>query len=155
MTKYYLFQGKDGFECLVDSPVIVDHEDIPVLLNLVLNYFKTIKSLKKGKTNRFRGSVIPLIKVINIMNDLKDDPDVVLPPSLVSANDKPKLSFQSAATFVTKVLSTKRRVLTKDEKISIKKSEKFKEKLSQLENRSMKLEPKLENRIICVKDNQV
>lgn len=152
MTKAYLQQGKDGFECLVNCPVLVDSEDIPVLYNLVYNHFKTIASIKEKAPKRFRGSVVPLIKMIGIMHELKNDPDV-LPPAQIT--NMPKLNFYSAASFVNRVkLFSKRNGLTKDEKLLIKKSEKYKSKIEKLEVKSLKLEPKLENRIVCIRDDE-
>ena len=155
MTKNYLKQGKDGFECLTNCPVLVDHDHIPVLYTLVSNYFKTISQLKKDKAPRLRGSVIPIIKMINIIQELTNDPDVL--PGIKPAMQQRvlKLNFHSAASLVTRVLSTKRNLLTNDERILIKKSEKFKQKVKELEEKSIKLEPKIENRIICIKDEEV
>ncbi len=156
MTKYYLWLGKDGYECLMNCPILVDHEQIPVLYTLVSNYFKTVSQLKEDKAPRLRGSVIPIIKMINILHELKNDPDVLpeLQP-VIRQREAKLLNFHSAASLVTRVLSSKRNILTKDERLMIKKSDKYKERVRDLENKSIKLEPKLENRIICIKDNQV
>lgn len=155
MTKFYLKQGKDGFECLTNCPVLVDHDHIPVLYTLVSNFFKTVSQLKENKAPRLRGSVIPIIKMINILHELNNDPEVLpaLEPNIQKR--EAKLNFHRAASLVTRILSTKRTLLTKEDRLIIKKTDKYKTKIRELEEKSMKLEPKLEDRIICIRDNEV
>ena len=97
--------------------------------------------------------------MINIMHGLCNDPDVFpgKPPSPPEKRHhiEPKLNFHSAASLVTRVLSTKRTLLSHDEKLFIKKSEKYKTKVRELEEKSMRLEPKVEDRIVCIRDDKV
>ena len=154
MTKYYLKQGKDGFDCLTNCPVLVEHDNIPVLYTLVSNFFKTVSQLKENKAPRLRGSVVPIIKMINILHELNNDPDVLPNPQSIQQNGA-KLNFHKAASIVTRILSTKRALLTREDRLLIKQSDKYKKKIRELEEKSMKLEPKLEDRIICIRDNEV
>mmetsp|Transcript_12246 Transcript_12246/g.22156 ORF Transcript_12246/g.22156 Transcript_12246/m.22156 type:complete len:559 (+) Transcript_12246:50-1726(+) len=50
ITKDYLRQGKDGYECLMDRKVVVDAESAPMLPTLIRSYFLRMKVLNSMKT---------------------------------------------------------------------------------------------------------
>jgi hypothetical protein len=158
ITKSYLKQGKDGFECLMNCPVIIEDENIPVLYNLVQNHFKTISKLKKNQTLvKFRSSIVPLCIVNRLINRLSHDPDVLPPAESIEKPDKiePKLNFYNAAFLITRVLQAKQRSLSRRERLIIKQSEKYKQKIKEFEEKSMQLAPQLENRIVIIRDEEV
>ena len=45
--------------------------------------------------------------------------------------------------------------ISRKERLLIKESEQYKQKIKEYEEKSMKLEPMVENRIICIKNEQV
>jgi 5'-nucleotidase len=175
-TKAYLKQGKDGFDCLVNTRVLVtyfsltskitikklsklkiDSEDIPVLYNLVENHFQTINKLKSTKRrHRFRSSIVPLFIVNKLLQSLSSNPDVINQnanqPKSPSTHPFPKLNFHNAAFIVTRMLSFKDRVLSKQERRIIRQSELFKKQIEEYESESIKLAPRVEGRITCIRD---
>lgn len=158
-TKYYLKLGKDGFQCFVDCPVLIEEENIPVLYNLVENHFKTVAKLKQNRTlQKFRSSLVPLVVVNRLINNLSEDPNI-LPEDLKStespAVNHQKLNFANAAYLISRVLSHKQKILSRKQRMHIKQSEKYKEKMNEYEERSLMLAPQVENRIICIRDQQV
>lgn len=121
---------------------------------MVENHFKTINYLKKNPTQKkFRSSIIPLFVINRLMH--KINRSNLTSSETVVEEPIQKLNFSGAAMIVTKVLSHKQKVLSRLERIRIKESEKFQEKISEYENESMNLAPKLEGRIICIRDQQV
>ncbi|CAF0939692.1 unnamed protein product [Brachionus calyciflorus] len=153
-TKLYLKQGKDGFDCLLNCPVLVEEENIPVLYNLVENHFKTIGILKRNTSfHKFRSSIVPLVIVNRLMHKISQDPSVQLEDSQ-SPSDTPRINFYNAALIVTKVLSHRQKILSRKQRSQIKQTEKYKKKMAEYEERSMKLAPKVEGRIICIKDQE-
>lgn len=46
VTKSYLYQGKDGYECLKDCKVLVSEEECPALCTTIQNHFSTIGLIK-------------------------------------------------------------------------------------------------------------
>ncbi len=49
MTKAYLANGKDGYDCLADAKVLIDEENGPTLTYAVQNHFKAL-AMREGKT---------------------------------------------------------------------------------------------------------
>ena len=62
-----------------------------------------------------------------------------------------KLNFSSAAMLLTKVISHKNKALTRNQRAIIKQSAVYKNKMKELEEKSMKLAPECEGRIICIR----
>ncbi len=144
----------------------VDSENIPVLFNIVENHFKTVDSLKKAMSNsesrlyRYRPSLCPLVIRDKLINELSDDPTVIDPNLKAEITKQPsneslrKLNFHKAANFILRVLSHKNHVSKKHRQI-ITASEKFQSKIAHLEEKSLKMAPEVENRIIIIKDKKV
>jgi 16S rRNA A1518/A1519 N6-dimethyltransferase RsmA/KsgA/DIM1 with predicted DNA glycosylase/AP lyase activity len=65
------------------------------------------------------------------------------------------INFANAALIVTKVLSHRRKTLTKKQRHKIKQSAEYLQKLSEYEERAMKLAPQCEDRVICIRDKEV
>lgn len=127
---------------------------------MVENHFKTISKLKKDRTLRkFRSSIVPLFLVNKLINVLSEDPNIISEEENASPsppNSKiQKLNFQDAAFIISRVLSHKNKALTKMQRIKIKQSERYQLKMKEYEDEAIKLSPKLENRIICIRDNEV
>lgn len=66
-----------------------------------------------------------------------------------------KLSFSSAAMIVTKMLSQRQKALLRVERIRIKKTQDYQNMIIKYEHESMNLRPKVEGRIICIRNNEV
>jgi 5'-nucleotidase len=161
ITKHYLKLGKDGFDALINCPVVVDDEDSPILYNIVENHFKQVKQILKEREEnkdklsslgRFRASIVPLFTVNKILKQL----------SVQSGHDKETtnlndvtMTFSNAAFLVSKVLSHKNRALTRQERKQIKQSDSYKNEIKVHEEKAIALNPQIEGRIICIKDNQV
>jgi len=139
----------------MNCPVIIEEENIPILYNLVQNHFKTISNLKIDiKLDKFRSSIVPLCIVNRLINKLSNDPDV-LPVEASLEKKEHKINFYNSAFLVTRVLSHKQRSLSRRERLIIKQSEKYKQKMKEFEEKSMQLAPQLENRIVVIKDDEV
>lgn len=124
------------------------------------NHFKTIAKLKKDYTlHKFRSSIVPLFIVNRLINSLSEDP-TILNNSDEDSNhtnhtSSPKMNFPNAALLISRMLSHKNKVLTKMQRIRIKQSDHYKQKMKEYEEKAMKLAPTIENRIICIRDAQV
>ena len=108
--------------------------------------------------DKFRSSIVPLVFVNRLINNLSEDPTILdqeSPLASPSASNLQKLNFYNAAFIVTKVLSHKQKVLSRRQRQIIKQSDKYKSKMREYEEKAMKLEPKLENRIFCIKSEEV
>jgi 5'-nucleotidase len=158
VTKTYLKQGKDGYECLMDCPVLIDEENIPMLYNLVENHFKAINLLKTKTFEKFRSSLVPLVVVDKLVTKLSEDPSVLSDtdgeertgPSLWLQ----KLNFHSTAFLLTKVLSHKKKTLTRMERVKIKQCDKYRNAINEYEEKAVQLAPKVEGRIICIQSKE-
>ncbi|RNA30440.1 trifunctional nucleotide phosphoesterase -like [Brachionus plicatilis] len=140
-TIFYLKQGKEGFDCLIDCPVLIDEENIPVLCTLVENHFKTVNCLKKNPAlKKFRSSIVPLVVVNRLMQKINQEHSTALAPTQ-------KLSFSGDTMIVTKVLSRLERQISRE-------TEDYKKKISEFEKESIKLAPKVEGRIIRIQSTE-
>lgn len=103
-----------------------------------------------------RQSIVPLITVNRLINNLSQDPEV-LKKKTDSPNKSPtKMNFHSAVNIVSKILHLYRTAsLSRKDRITIKESEQYKQKMKEYEEKSMKLEPIVENRIVCIKNEEV
>ncbi len=130
----------------------MDTENIPVLFNLILNYFKTIEKLKTEIDLRFRSSIVPLVIIDSVLNKLSDD---IQDAESNSACNTEKLSFSSTVSLINNLKLFKKKTLSKKQRKTIKQSEKFKQIIGEYENDAIKLEPKVDNRIICILNQEV
>jgi hypothetical protein len=109
---------------------------------------------------RYRPSLCPLVVRDKLINELSDDPSVIDPNLKAEIVKRPsneslrKLNFHKAANFILRVLSHKNHV-SKNHRQIITASEKFQSKIADLEEKSLRLAPHVENRIIMIKDEQV
>ena len=126
---------------------------MPLLYTIVQNHFKTIENLKKDydqeQQQKFRSSIVPRILVNSLIEDLSQNPNVFKPESAL------KLNFRSTASLVTKMLSQKKKILTRKNRMVIRESKEFKEKMAEYEKKSMMLAPTIEGRIIAIQNEDV
>jgi hypothetical protein len=67
-----------------------------------------------------------------------------------------KINFKNAVQLVSKMLTLyKTSTVSRKERLIIKESEQYKQKIKEYEEKSMRLEPLVENRIICIQNEQV
>ncbi len=138
----------------------IDAEDMPVLINLIVNYFQTIEQIKsKNKENnqRFRTSIVPLVIVNNLMTQLSDDSSIVNKNDEIASLASPidKMSISSMFSLVTNLNHFKNRTLSKRMRRIIKNSDLYKKKMDEFEGKAIQLEPNIENRIILIKNKEV
>jgi hypothetical protein len=141
-----------------------------VLFNLVENHFKAVQKLKEKKmlpaqessaSDRFRPSVVPLVMVDKIIDELSEDPTVIDPnqkEDLTKQNSTTNLrrfNFHKAANFIISLLAHRNTVNSKKHRKLIIHSAKFKQTIREYEEISMELAPKVQDRIIMIKNNQV
>ncbi len=50
-TKIYVKNGRDGYTCIKECPLLIDNDVAPRLLPVVENYFQQHKSIKKPSPN--------------------------------------------------------------------------------------------------------
>lgn len=125
-----------------------------MLYNLVENHFKTIAKIRSGQVHqKFRASIVPLFLVNRLIIKLSEDPKIMDDEDDTLA--MPKLNFQNAALLISRMISHKNKTLTKMQRRRIKQSEDYKKKLKEYEERAMELAPKIENRIVCIRDQEV
>jgi hypothetical protein len=133
---------------------------MPVLINLIVNYFQTIEQIKsKNKENnqRFRTSIVPLVIVNNLMTQLSDDSSIVNKNDEIASLASPidKMSISSMFSLVTNLNHFKNRTLSKRMRRIIKNSDLYKKKMDEFEGKAIQLEPNIENRIILIKNKEV
>lgn len=129
-----------------------------MLYNLVENHFKTITKLKSGFVHqKFRSSIVPLFLINQLIHKLSQDPNI-MHDRREEEDDPiptPKLNFHNAAMLISRMLSHKNKILSKIERRRIKQSDDYKKKLKEYEERAMELAPQIENRIVCIRDQEV
>lgn len=104
-----------------------------------------------------RQSIVPLITVNRLINNLSKDPEILKNKTNESPKKSPtKMNFHNAVNVVSKILHLyKSASLSRKDRITIKESEQYKQKMKEYEEKSMKLEPMVENRIVCIKNEEV
>jgi hypothetical protein len=137
------------------------------LFNVVENHFKTVDSLKKAMSNsesrlhRFRPSLVPLVVRDKLINELSEDPSVLNEKQKAEMSKQNshehlrKLNFHKAANFIMRILSHRNRVLSKKHRQIIIQSEKYRVAMKDLEEKSLKLAPQVEGRIILIQNHEV
>jgi hypothetical protein len=158
VTKTYMKQGKDGYDCLLGCPVLIDEENIPMLYNLVENHFKTVSTIKANVHEKFRGSLVPLVVVDKLVNRLSEDPSVLSDEESEAGKASgggslwmQKLNFHSTARLLTKVLSHKKKTLTRMERVKIKQCDQYRSVIHGYEKVALQLAPQVEGRIVCIR----
>jgi hypothetical protein len=122
------------------------------LYTLVENYFKQIEKINGvnsnvGEINPYKSSLVPKVLINCLINSLSKDP-TVLPPvknQINKLDHKTKLTFKMAAFIVMKTMKQRKVILYKD-KMVIKKSDKYREKMKECEKKILKLAPQIEGR---------
>ena len=134
------------------------------MFSLVHNHFENIKKVKELPFDATkRPSLVPIVRKSSIIKDLlskKSSSSSVY--GNLSENDissTEELSININSTRVrreSRKLSLKQSLnLTKESLTNIKKSDAYIRKLSEYEDKTIKLNPKIEGRIICIKDKSV
>ena len=122
---------------------------------MVENHFRTINKLKStNEPCRFRSSIVPLFLVNNYLQKLSTCPEVIDQDNenQLESPSTSNLSFENASFIVTRVLSFRQRVLSKQERRLIRQSELYKKQMEEYESESIKLAPRVEGRITCIRD---
>jgi len=91
ITKSYLANGKDGYDCLASAPVLVDDECSPTLTSAVQNHFKAISMVKNTKDRKHsvhHQSLVTLSRKTSIVRQLTEDG--YLPSSHLSIPPSPR-----------------------------------------------------------------
>ena len=118
------------------------------------NFLKTASKLKENaEPERFRPSIVPLVIVESIIWDIGAN-SKLLKKEESSAPQWSKLRFQNAASIVAKCFVRKNKVLSKKDRLIIKRSDQNKIKTKKIEENYKKLEPKIESRIICLQNEK-
>lgn len=149
----------------------IDDEEGPLLFTLVETHFENIKKLKtipnislKSK----RPSIVPIVKRNSIIKELlirnkQIDPKCVS-PKLLKAEEESNYSSGARARAGSKFVNRREsRKLSLQQSLNIpsnvlsnlKKTDQYMKALYVAEADPLKVCPKVENRIICIKDNKV
>lgn len=132
VTKAYLANGKDGYDCLAAAGVLVDEECSPSLTACVQNHFKAIQ-MRQGKCRRpsvHHQSLVTLSRKTSVVKQLTEDG--LIPPTRIS----PSPRSRSPVAELGKSRSPVRGRLVKQPSVE------------ELELVSCQLEPKVEGRIL-------
>ena len=130
---------------------------------LVENYFETVNNFLTAKASNKSASqcklceLVPLVVIDNVLNKLSTDIDVLPIEKKDDLIRGPgvRLTFKTTAILITKILKSRHKHLFQKDVRTIKNSSKFKETILKLEMASLKLEPKVEGRIIRIDDEKV
>jgi hypothetical protein len=97
---------------------------------------------------------VPLFLVNNLLQRLSTYPEVIDQENenQLESPSTPNLSFENASFIVTRVLSFRRRVLSKPKRRLIRQSQLYKKQMEEYESESIKLAPRVEGRITCIRD---
>ncbi|XP_069950309.1 mannosylglucosyl-3-phosphoglycerate phosphatase isoform X3 [Cherax quadricarinatus] len=147
VTKAYMKQGRDGYNMLIDCPILQDEEQCPMLSTSIQNHFAAIKT-RMGKTRRNSTHRQSLILLSRRHSLIRHDDEV--PVAARSTSHKTigrSVSTDSALSSVssgsvTSISSSKR------SRGSLTRQESFHE----LEDLACKLAPKVDGRIIIASD---
>jgi hypothetical protein len=136
----------------------IDSEEGPLFFTIVENHFKNIKRLrsKNQPLVRRRPSIVPIVRRNSLIKDIcfsnefsklgladKGDSQYNYSHSRKSYIEPRKLSLQQSLNLPQSFLNT------------IKKSDYYLKMISEYEEEALKLEPKLEGRIICIDSPEV
>ncbi|XP_069183301.1 mannosylglucosyl-3-phosphoglycerate phosphatase isoform X2 [Procambarus clarkii] len=146
VTKAYMHQGRDGYNVLIDCPILQDEEQCPMLSTSIQNHFTAIQS-HMGKTRRNSTHRQSLVLLSRRHSLIRHDDDI--PAAARSTTHKAigrSVSTDSALSSVSsESLSSKR------SRFSSSRQESFHE----LEDLACKLAPKVDGRIIIATDETI
>lgn len=125
------------------------------MYTLVENHFKQIKDRQTGVNNKedsVKGSpLIPRVLISCIVKDLSKDPEVLPKKQTPTEQSKKRMSFRFVAQIVLETLKQRKVLLSKEKRI-IRQSQKFKTRMQELEQKSLKLAPEVEGRSRLIDD---
>ena len=96
---------------------------------------------------------MPLVAESRIIKSLRQNPEIIEKIDSQVPHGH-KISFKTVVKLVSNMRSLQNMV-TKKERIIIKASENYKHQIGKYEENAMRLEPIVENRIICIQNEQV
>eukprot|EP00915_Cephaloidophora_sp_WS-2016_P001134 GHVH01001560.1.p1 GENE.GHVH01001560.1~~GHVH01001560.1.p1 ORF type:complete len:626 (+),score=86.32 GHVH01001560.1:185-2062(+) len=73
IVKQYMAQGKDGFDCLLGSKVLVDPESTPVLPTMLSNQFEYLAFINDEKKPQVQSTMRQIAKIRNLPDDVLKD----------------------------------------------------------------------------------
>ena len=123
------------------------------MYSIVENYFKAIQRLKAQTENEKKLKFLPNIVPRYVENNLIQR--LALDPTVFKQNFGNKLSFKMAVKTVMIMLKLQKTVITKRYRMQIRDSDKYKNQMSEYEEKSKSLAPKLEGRIIKIESEEV
>ena len=128
-------------------------EQLPIVYTIVENYFKSIEKhqrhLFNKEANKYLPSIVPRHLEKKIIDYLSNKPTVF------KKKTENKLSFQNAVKLVMKMIKLNKTILTRRNRVIIRESEEYREKMVEYFERSISLTPKIDGRIILIKDEEV
>ncbi|XP_076062141.1 mannosylglucosyl-3-phosphoglycerate phosphatase isoform X2 [Oratosquilla oratoria] len=144
VTKAYLHQGRDGYSMLIDTPVLQDEEQCPMLSTAVQNHFRAIQT-RMGRSRRnstHRQSLVLLSRRHSLIRN--DDAEIVCGNFRARTPLGRSLSTDSA-------LSTASTSSWRRSRGSLKKQD----SVHDLEDQACKLAPEVDGRILVATDELV
>jgi hypothetical protein len=151
-------------ETLQKCQVKVEPENIPYLYTLVENHFKIVQAINANnnyvgntKKSLYEAALVPRIIVSRLLETLQSDPELLKEhemAKITAQKVKKRLNMRTAATIIMQLQKQKKLFRQKD-KMIIRASSKFREKLENHRNKMLKLEPAVEGRSILITDPKV
>jgi len=146
-TKVFLANGRDGYIMFKNCNYVIDEESGPTLFTIVENHFKAIEQIKANVIPQHRPSLVSINKRNRILEEM-----LKTSPAIKQNN----ISFHTIAKIVMNTISGyqshhhRHDSIIHNEIINIKDSDEFKEKIRKHEERSIRLQPEIENRIVRI-----
>ena len=137
----------------------IDEEEGPLIFSLIQNHLFNIQKIKSLPTDSIRRpSLVPIVRKTSIIRD------IILNSSTVSSSlSENEISSSEEQTFgsprprrESRKLSLQQTLnLSKDALTNLKKSDAYMRKMSVYEEKSIKLCPVVDERIVCIRDKDV
>ena len=139
---------KNVDKVLKNCPVKIDSENIPSLMSLAEIFFEEVKAKEENKKGRplFVSRNFEKILIEQISEEIFSDGDEV---------KRLTLSFHGAARLINQTLKQKNRLLTYKQRKMVKETDKYKQIMSELENKAKRLAPIVEGRSIQITSQKV
>ncbi|XP_050733996.1 5'-nucleotidase-like isoform X2 [Eriocheir sinensis] len=146
VTKAYMHQGRDGYNMLIECPVLQDEEQCPMMSTAVQNHFTSIQTLQ-GRTRRNSTHRQSLVLLSRRHSLIRNDDEI---PAAARTKGHARLgrSVSTDSALSTGSSSSLSSVTSKRSRGSLSRQESFHE----LENLACKLAPKVEGRIVVATD---
>lgn len=129
---------------------------MPITFTLVENHFKTIQSLTENRNLMKRHmSLVPQFMVNNLINSIHEQGLEKEASSDQEGLKNKRPKFKSTAYMISKLMWVKKKTLSKSQRIQIKQSVDYLDKMREYEQKAMELAPQCENRIICIRSKEV